>query len=292
MTTSVVIPNWNGEKLLKKNLPSVLKIGADEVIVIDDASTDDSLGYLKTLKGVVILANERNVGFARSINRGVHAASGDIIILLNTDVKPSPGLLKGVMPYFDDPKIFGVSFSEERHSWARGIWRNGYVEHEPGQLSTKAHITFWISGGSGAFRKKTWDELGGLDEVFIPFYWEDMDISYRAAKRGYVLLWEPKARVVHGHEGTIGKYFSRDYINFVQERNQLLFIWKNITSSQMTKQHLAGLFGRLLNSPGYIKVILSAVLKWPYIAKARRREEREARVSDERIFENFSQLST
>lgn len=289
MKISIVVPNYNGERLLGKNLPAVLDLGADEVIVVDDASNDNSKVKIKNaklqfkIKNLQLIENEENLGFAKSVNRGVNAASGDVVILLNTDVGPQPGLLNVVIQHFKDKKVFGVSLNEERWSWSRGFWKDGFVEHEPGQRTNTTHPTFWVSGGSGAFRKSIWDALGGFDTVYAPFYWEDVDICYRAEKRGYKLLWEPKAKVDHKHESTIGKYFSKEYINFIQERNQLIFIWKNITSGKMIREHIRGLLRRCINSPGYGKVILAALSHLIYVLKARGVEKREARISDEEI---------
>lgn len=291
MTLSVVVPNWNGEKLLRKNLPQVFKIGAGEVIVVEDASTDNSLGVLQEFEKenacLNVVINKENLGFAKSVNKGVAIATGEIVMLLNTDVQPLPGLIKSVIPHFGDEKVFGVSLSERDFSWGRGMWRNGYVEHEPGVRENKTHETFWVSGGSGVIRKSIWDELEGFDESFAPFYWEDLDISYRAAKRGYKLLWDPKAQVLHEHEGTIGKYFPRSYINFIQERNQLIFIWKNITSHKMIKEHAFGLIHRVFNAPGYIRIVFAALKKLPEIIKSRKVETGKASVTDEQIFSRF-----
>lgn len=287
MKISVVIPNWNGKELLKENLPSVLDMGADENIIVDDGSTDESIELIENSK-LKIIKHEKNLGFAKSVNDGVVRAKGDIIILLNTDVKPHPGLIKVILPYFKDPKVFGVSFAEEKFSYSCGFWKDGFVEHKPGPIMNKTHPTFWISGGSGAFRKSIWDKLGGFDLIYKPFYWEDVDLCYRALKLGYKLLWVPDAKVIHQHEGTIGKYFSRGYMDFVQQRNQLLFIWKNIISGEMIKEHFYGLCRRLITSPGYIKIILAALSKWPYINKARIKEKKESIVSDEQVFQQFN----
>lgn len=291
MKVSVVIPNWQGRALLEKNLPFVFGIGADEVIVVDDASTDDSVKFIKNLKrknpSLKLIENKKNMGFARTVNRGVAKAKGDVVVLLNTDVKPLPGLLAAVLPHFKDRKVFGVSFAEKRWSWAKGIWQDGFVEHKPGPKRKAATSTLWVSGGSGAFRKSTWEKIGGFDTIFSPFYWEDLDLSYRALKRGFELIWEPKARVLHQHEAIISKNFPKNYIDLVGQRNQLFFIWKNITSPAMTKQHIKSLIARAIQSPGYLRVLLAALAKLPGVLQKRAKEAKAAKVSDETIFAGF-----
>lgn len=300
MKTSIVIPNWNGEHLIKKNFSSWVAMGVDEIIIVDDGSQDNSKLKVKNLrlknkqslalraKNLKLIENKKNIGFAKSVNKGVAVASGDVVILLNTDVRPLSGFVDATIPHFKNKKVFGVSFSEAQWSWGRGKWVSGFVEHEPGKKTKKSHQTFWISGGSGAFRKSMWDKLGGFDPIYHPFYWEDIDLSYRAAKRGWKLIWEPKARVLHDHEGTISRYFKRDYINFVQERNQLLFIWKNITSSAMFEEHLWALIKRVVRFPGYLKVIMPAITKISSIIRSKETETREEKVSDEQVFGQFA----
>ena len=212
---SIVIPNWNGEKLLRKNLPAVLKTGADEVIMVDDGSTDGSRKYINELTKLRInglkiktVSNKKNLGFIASVNRGVAAAKGNIVVLLNNDVVPEKNFLAPLRKDFQDPKVFAVSLGEPQWSWAKGKWVKGFVEHESGKKTKMPHISFWSSGGSGAFRKDIWEKLGGMDDVYHPFYWEDVDLSYRAWKRGYKIIWDPRAVVYHKHEGTCLLYTS------------------------------------------------------------------------------------
>jgi GT2 family glycosyltransferase len=288
---SIVISNWNGKGLLEKNLPAVLATGADEVIVSDDASTDGSQEYLKKIQKsktpkLKVIFNKKNLGFAASSNLGVRAAKGEIVVLLNTDVLPQEGFLKPLEEDFQDPKVFAVSLAETQWSWAKGKWVSGFVEHEPGPRTKKPHISLWASGGSAAFRKSIWEKLGGFDEIFTPFYWEDIDLSYRAWKRGYKVLWEPKAVVHHHHQGTI-KRFPKEYVRYISERNQLIFIWKNITSLKMMFQHKFWLGKRLLTNPGYWKPFLGALVKLPIILPRRFQERQAKKLFDEKIFAQF-----
>lgn len=285
MKFSIIIPNWNGKKLLEKNLPRVLVSDADEVIVADDDSTDGSIEFLKASFPQVKVISHRRLGFAGNCNLGVKAAKGEIVVLLNTDVIPKKDFLPPLKKHFSDPKVFAVSFNEindSKFSWTKGKFEKGFITHENQKKDNRAHQTFWASGGSGAFRKTIWNKLGGFDELFSPFYWEDIDLCYRAQKRGWKILWEPQARVEHKHEGVISKSYSRQYIDLIWQRNQLLFIWKNLTEKKLFRQHLVGLLTRL-RQPGYLRVIGAAIIKIFPIILRRSKEKKEGVVSDKII---------
>lgn len=291
MKTAVIIPNWQGRKLLEKNLPSVLKVGFDEVIVVDDASTDGSVNFLEShYPTVKIVRHKNNKGFSSTVNDGVSNTNADIVFLLNSDVLPEKNILKPVLKHFQENKwVFGVSFHEVGYSYALPKFENGFLGHRMAQESREPRETFWVSGGSGAFRRTTWQELGGLDTMFDPFYWEDVDLSYRAWKRGWKLIWEPKAIVEHKHESTINtKYFSLRYLNYIKERNQLLFNWKNLDSKLLLKEHLKGLLWRLRN-PGYTVVVFLALLKLPQVIVRRIRAKREVGLTNKGILRNFQE---
>jgi len=289
MKFSIVIPNWNGQKLLEKNLPAVLAAGADEIIIVDNGSTDNSLQSIDSLKSpkIKVIKNQVNLGFARAANQGVEAAKNEIAVLLNNDVVPEKDFLKPLVDDFHDDKLFAVSLNEPQWSWAKGKWVRGFVEHEPGSKSKTNHISFWANGGSGAFRKNIWEKLGGFDEIYKPFYWEDIDLSYRAWKRGYKIIWEPKAVVCHQHESTIGTHFSKKYIDFISQRNQILFIWKNITNFKMLFEHKMALGRKLLTQPKYWWPYLAALSKLYLIFPRWFKEKAQQKVSDKTIFIQF-----
>jgi len=291
---SVVIPNYNGQDLLNKNLPEIISKSKSydpkiELIVVDDGSTDGSVSYLRNnypeVKTVKIMKNQ---GFSHAVNSGIKASKGDLVVLLNNDVIPKENYLKRSIEYFNDEKVFAVSFHELGFGWAKGYFKDGFIGHVGTGETKLSHISFWANGGSAIFRKKYLMELESFDEeLFSPFYWEDIDLGYRAWKRGYKVLWEPNSLVLHHHESTISKIPVWKK-NLVKERNQLLFIWKNITSENLFRKHLQGLSKRLLKHPGYIKIVFLALLKFRICVKKRKIERREASVSDEIIFSNFS----
>jgi GT2 family glycosyltransferase len=294
LKVSIIIPNFNGEELLKKNLPFVQKAKENvrnqiyEVIVVDDGSKDKSIDVLKnSFPWVKIIKHKINRGFSAAVNMGVRMAKGDLVVLLNNDILPEEDFLVYAVNHFSDPKLFGVSLHEKGYSWAKATFKNGYLTHEPGKETDETHISFWVSGGSGVFRRSLWITLGGMDEkLFTPFYWEDIDLCYRAAKRGLKLLWEPKANVIHEHKSTI-KSFKKRYVQRIQERNELFFLWKNITSQNLARKHIGNLFLRILRHPGYIRIVFMALFKLNIVIAKRKQEKKESKVSDEIIFSRF-----
>ena len=118
-----------------------------------------------------------------------------------------------------------------------GYWHQGFVLHSVGDLISTN--TFWVSGGSGAFKSRIWNKLGGLDILFNPFYWEDIDLSYRAMKSGYKLIFEKNSVVIHEHEeGVIKSKFKPKNVQKIVYRNQFFFVWKNITDKKLLLSHL------------------------------------------------------
>lgn len=254
---SIIIPNWNGYHLLRQHMPAVVEASMGcEIIVVDDYSTDESVQFLKaTYKKVRVIEKDTHDGFASTVNKGVIESSGNIVVLLNTDVEPQKDFIRFLLPHFTDEKIFAVGCLEKsvEHERVvlrgRGIarWYRGFYIHSRGEVNQCD--TAWVSGGSGAFRKTTWDILGGMDQAFNPFYWEDIDLSYRALKAGYRIYFEPKSIVIHSHEqGSIQQSFRKESVHVVAYRNQFLFIWKNVTDVRIIFSHVVWVPIRLLQA--------------------------------------------
>jgi len=248
---SVVIPNWNGKRLLEKNLPAVLKACQEwaktgwEIIVVDDASTDDSLAFLKeNYPQVKVVVHQKNQRFAAACNSGVKSARGEVVVLLNNDVSPEPSFLKPLIRHFKDPEVFAVGCKErdtkdkEIVLSGRGImkFRRGLAVHWRAKDQNKK-TTSWVAAGSGAYDREKWLEIGGMDTLFRPAYEEDRDISYRALKHGWKILFEPKSIVNHRHETTNIRAFGTRKVKIISFKNQFLFVWKNITDSDYLLKH-------------------------------------------------------
>lgn len=241
---SIVIPNWNGRDLLEKYLPSVVEAAAacpgSEVIVVDNGSTDGSADFVrKRFPDVNLVELERNYGFGGGSNAGFRAARNDIVVLLNSDMRVDRGFLPPLLEGFSDETVFAVScqifFSDpakvrEETGLTQGWWADGAlrVRHRADDAIQELYPCFYGGGGSCAYDRAKFLELGGFDELYAPFYLEDTDLGYLAWKRGWRVLYQPRSKVWHEHRGTIGKRFTDRQIRAVLQKNFLLFAWKNI----------------------------------------------------------------
>ncbi len=298
LSLSVVIPNWNGAYLLEKHLQAVIDVtSGTEIIVVDDKSTDNSVVLLKEkFPQVRVILKQRHEGFASTVNVGVEAAHGEIVLLLNTDVEPTKGFLISLLPHFRDPQVFAVGCLEKSfeadvtvlRGRGEAHWQKGFFVHWRGEVNQTD--TAWVSGGSGAFRRSLWLKLGGMDTVFNPFYWEDIDLSYRALKAGYKLVFEPKSLIEHYHEeGKIKREFSPQEVKKIAYRNQFIFIWKNLSDNKLILKHIcwtplrfirAAVTGDFFLIQGYF----AAVLCLPVVILSRRKNSRTWIKSDRDIF--------
>lgn len=247
---SIVIPNYNSADLLQKNLPRLLeflkKSGLEhEVIVVDDCSTDESIEILKQVQDdIKIIKNEKNLGFASTVDRGIRAAKGEIVFTLKTDSLPeNSDYFKKMLEHFKNKNIFSITAAlktiESGKTEIRGAgeiyFKKGFFLHKRSQPNltnlsnlTNSLWTDWPDGSASAFRKDLYLKLGGFDKIYDPFYWEDVDLGFRARKLGYLCVFEPKAILIHEHEeGAINRHYSKEQIKEISSRNQFLFVWKN-----------------------------------------------------------------
>lgn len=297
LLVSIVIPNYNGRKLLQKHLPQIIKHSPGcEIIVVDDASADDSVEYLqKNFPQITVVRLKHNSRYAAACNAGVAKAVGDIIMLLNNDVSPQPHYLKPLLSHFADPNIFAVGCAEKENLQSSYISGRGCGDFTRGMMvhwrcqDQKSGPSLWVSGGSGAFRKLIWNELGGMDPLFAPAYEEDRDLCYRAWKRGYLVLFEEKSQVIHQHETTNQMVLGKSDMAISSYKNQFLIVWKNISSTRLVIGHLLWLpyhlvVGGLRTQGQMARGFLAALSQLPAIIPKRQVEIRDTTVSDADVF--------
>lgn len=300
--TSIIIPNHNGQNLLLRNLPQVIKYSPGaEIIVVDDASGDNSVKLVhKKFKKVKVIRLKKNVGFARAVNVGIKYSRGDYVALLNSDVSPRKDYLKPALNHFKNMKnLFAVGFLDYSHEKGkifmkgRGkvYFNKGFILHKA--IDTTRGETSWVSGGSGLFDRKKLLELHGFDPVYAPFYWEDIDLCFRAAKRGYTCEFEPLSIVDHYHDiGAINTQKSQMYVQIVSYKNQFIFFWKNISDSQLTFIHLCfGLYhltrALLKLDKTFLLGLLWAIYQLPALVIANYSQNQSNIISEKAILKRY-----
>lgn len=308
MKFSFVAPNYNGAKVIGACLDAALAEIASapepgEVIVVDDASSDGGVKIISLYRDKVRLVEKKsNTGFSSTANAGVAAARGDVIFLVNNDVQVHPGLAAAALPHFNDPDLFAVSFKAVDETGAVRIGRvlpkfsKGFLKGVPDERKSadeKPSLTFFASGGGAAFSREKLAALGGFDENMDPFYWEDVDLSYRALKRGWKIIYDPNCSVFHPSQGVISSSFKKRAADTISRRNQLVFFWKNITGAGMLLSHALFLFIKILSCVitlrfDFLKSLYGALARRGSVAKFRRAEKSLTVRSDAEILNLFT----
>jgi len=251
----IVILNYNGAEILPQCLPSVVDAAKRsplpcQVIILDNKSSDNSLAYIrKNFPQVKIeIAKENRVLF--SYNDLIPKLDSDIIILLNNDIKVEPDFISPLIPHFSSPSVFAVAPKQMNFN---GIGYNGgknKIEFKNGLIKAGQDLygddnlimerpgqTFY--NANAAFDRSKFLELGGFDEIYAPFTWEDTDLGYRAWKSGYKFIYEPKSVIYHNESYT----FDRETKNIrnrriITRRNSFIFTWKNISDPRLLLTHI------------------------------------------------------
>ena len=249
-TVSIVIPNYNGKHFLEDCLKSVFAqdIEDQEVIVVDNGSTDGSLEYLSNYPGVRTIAMEKNYGFCGAVNAGIKAADSEYVILLNNDTEVDKNFAKELLNAIEaDEKIFSCSSKMVQFQdrtlmddagdyycalgWAFGRGKGGSVD-----AYTEPVDVFAACAGAAIYRKEMLESLGYFDENHFA-YLEDIDLGYRARIQGYRNVYAPKAIVYHVGSGFSGSTHNAFKVK-LSSRNSVYLAYKNMPFLQM-----------LLNSP-------------------------------------------
>lgn len=304
---SVIIPNWNGSKLLEDCLSSLRKqtFKDFEIILVDNGSTDDSLEYVKDrFPEAKIIPLQKNFGFAKAINEGVKASSAKYVLFLNNDTSVDkdwvkyliacadshPGVISvnsKLLNFYDKELIDGVGILINEVGQARSI---GWQEKDKGQYSSEQYI-FGATGGASLFRREDFIKIGLFDEKYF-MYSEEVDFAFRALVLGYKSIFCPKAVVYHKHKATAKKLPS--HIEYWQFRNMTQTIIKDFPAFILFKRwrwlkiilvHLNTIFYQLKNGfwwPPFL-ADLWILFHLPRLLNERRKIQSNIRVSSEYI---------
>lgn len=248
MKTAIVILNWNGKKLLEQFLPSVINFSSQEaeIYVADNASSDDSINFIKQkYASVKIIQNNTNGGYAKGYNDALQHINADIYCLLNSDIEVTKNWLTPILANFkkDDntaiiqPKI--LDFKDKTkfeyagagggyvdlygYPYCRGRLFN-HLETDNGQFNDIADI-FWASGACLFIRSKVYHQLNGFDEDYFA-HQEEIDLCWRAQNAGFNIKYIGDSTVYHVGGATLNE--TNPHKTFLNFRNSLLNVVKNV----------------------------------------------------------------
>ena len=252
MKISIVILNWNGARMLRRFLPSVIEHSPEaEVIVADNGSTDDSLSVLaEQFPDIRTIVFDRNYGFAEGYNRAIAQVDGDLCLLLNSDVRVEAGWLKPMLDYMErhpevaacQPKVLSLREPDKfEYSGAAGGFLDRYgfpfcrgrvlnvTEKDEGQYDTTLTV-HWATGCSLLIRSADYWAAGGLDGRFFA-HMEEIDLCWRLRTAGRQVSCVPQSTVYHLGAATLKQGNPhKTYLNF---RNNLLMLYKNLPEADL-----------------------------------------------------------
>lgn len=237
-TVSVIIPNWNGCHHLETCLSSLRRQSHTdhEVILVDNASSDDSAAYVReNYPEVRLIKLDENMGFTGACNAGYASAQGRYIVLLNNDTEADEGWLAAIVDAFERHEEVGsvtgkiLLFDQRDHFHTAGDYyrldgipgNRGVWQKDEGQYNHEEYV-FSACGAAAAYRRAMLEQIGFLDERFY-FSCEDVDLGWRVHLAGWQVLYVPSAVVYHKLKATGGGTTASYY----DGRNYLYLIWKN-----------------------------------------------------------------
>jgi len=256
-----------------------------------------------------VLTLGANRGFGAASNAGVASAVHPVVLLLNNDVWLDRGALWPLARHFSPPyagPLFAVHGQVRDHETgavvgtgkAGGFSRGFLRVHRsfvPRRTEAADLPSMFASGGSALFSRRLFLDLGGFDPLFAPFYFEDVELSYRAWKRGFDVAFEPASIVGHQFSSTIGPR-AGGRVGRVSHRNRLLLHWIHLHDGRLLAEHMLWVALVAVAAPLTLKMnqtlgFWDALVRLGAVRTRRRRERQLARRTDRQVLEVFTNLA-
>jgi GT2 family glycosyltransferase len=269
---SVIIPNYNGKHLLEENLPYVFsaletsKISDFEIIISDDHSADDSVVFLqKNYPTIKVIQSQVNKGFSGNTNTGIRSATKDLVLILNTDVQLTNEYFVHQLPLFNQQDTFGVmgkiigltsdkiqdGAKYPNYTFADIKGTANYINQNKTTL-----YSLFMSGANALIDRKKLLEIGCFNEIYNPYYSEDLDLGIRAWRLGYKIYFEERSVCLHPNSATIKKEPSHK-VRVIAKRNKMYLHYLHLNGIELlyflTKVTLKSLFRALALDGNYLK---------------------------------------
>jgi GT2 family glycosyltransferase len=303
---SVIIPTWNGAELLRVALRSLeaQRWQDFEVIVIDNASADDTLAIMsREFPDARQIALPENRGFAAAVNAGIEAARGEIIVLLNNDTEADPGWLAALVAGLERHPDAGscaskmLDFSDRSRIDAAGdqmalqATSIGRGERDGPEFSRERYV-FSACAGAAAYRREVFEVIGGFDERFFA-YLEDVDVGFRAQIAGYRCVYVPDAVIYHRGGATSDRI--SDIRAFWLIRNSLFLFFQNMPARVLRRHGWFMLIWPFADALLHRRSLVTAARGWlafcrdlPEVVRRRRRAYALRAVTDDEMIRILS----
>ncbi len=262
---SVIIPNYNGRLLLPEVLPPLYEALENaqlpyEIIISDDCSTDETILFLQeNFPDIILLQNQNNKGFSPTINKGIFAAKYDFLLLLNSDVKLVKDYFTNLLPYFDNEDTFGVM--GRIIGWDDNSIQDGgkYPTFHAAKIKTSGNYiplqskaedrlySMYLSGANAFLSREKMIMLGGFDEIFAPFYIEDVELSLRAWRLGWKCYYEHNSICRHKTSTTIKSKSNKTFVKKIYYRNKMFLHAIHLNERKLPIWYLQLAFEALLH---------------------------------------------
>jgi len=308
MHISIVIPTWKGQRLLQSYLPSVIaaadfyrsSVGANtEIIVVEDAGGDSTMGWLQSNYGNEVRAVEHrhNLGFCAACQTGFLQSQYPLVLLLNNDVRLEVNCIAPMVEHFKDPDTFAVTgkmFNQKGDifcnggkiaQFRRGMW-SSYLNYDvaDGAQNDCSLLSFAAIAAFSVYNRDKFLAIGGFDPLTAMF--EDIEISYRAWKHGWLVKYEPRSIAYHDASQTMRRRYRRRSLEMLARRSRIVMHWLLLHDRCMFGSHVASMAGQLMVSwlwfdwPLYWAVITG--LRNIKAISRKRRENRQVAVRSDR----------
>ncbi|MDM8567060.1 glycosyltransferase family 2 protein [Candidatus Halobeggiatoa sp. HSG11] len=247
-TVSIVIPVFNKAIYTYNCLLTVKMFDPEiskEIIIVNNASSDETIDLLKQLQGAVqVINNKENQGFVEACRQGAAIAKGEFVLFLNNDTQVLPYWLKNMVNTMNaNPKI-GITGSKLTYpngqlQEAGGMifndasgWNYGRLQEPTNPKYNQSREVDYCSGASLMIRKALWEQIGGFDLRYAPAYYEDTDLCFATRQAGYKVFYCHDSEVIH-HEGiTAGTDIQTGYKAYQAiNRKKFQAKWWNVLSS-------------------------------------------------------------
>jgi O-antigen biosynthesis protein len=298
---SLIVLNYNDRAMVMDCIASMQRAISpdDEIIVVDNGSTDGSADAVSALDPPVRVVRLPENRYIFSLNAGLDVARGQFVAFCNNDMLVETNFVDQALSCFVGEDVFAVCSrvldrnGDEQGTRTAGYWRRGLLFYQPLPHDGRSTDCFFAVGGQSFFRRDLLAAMGSIDELLWPMYHEDIELSYRAWKNGYRVVYAPGSVCHHMGGHTSRRVFTATQLRSFVRQNELLIVWKDVTDPLLLLDHLVWILPRLAvallrRDKGTIIGFFAAVRRLPQARRARRGARRGFRRTDREVLELVS----